>query len=429
MTISSCASVQNPKRAAVTATTSVWCDDLLEDVLVEIFSWLSPECLIGFKCVSKSWYSLISSLIKNPEFVTKHIRNNNILSSRSTTCLLFCCYAFAYESHMYPTLDSLRQKLFKSITVFYDQDERRNDRGNFVGQDLRLPRNLPSDVSLCKALRSHCNGIICLGCDDTIILCNPAIMEWRTLPKPCLVANSGFSPLRVAFGYDSRGDDYKVVRFGYTKVLGGDQKEYYNIRAEVYSMRSESWREIEFGTPIQFPIVYPFIGRQVFLRGVFYWFEWSRDILLSFNVADEVFDGMPLPNNLLAARKRHSVKLAVWNESIAFLIYKRDNGVIKAIDIWVMDDYCSDGVKCSFSNWIKKLTFTPPADVACPVAFLKNDEILMQATRSRFVLYNIRSQVHRNLTFREMPAKLIWDFSYVRSFLSVHRGSQSPPLN
>ena len=35
------------------------------DVLEQIFSWLPPESLIRFKCVNKSWYAHINSLMKN----------------------------------------------------------------------------------------------------------------------------------------------------------------------------------------------------------------------------------------------------------------------------------------------------------------------------------------------------------------------------
>ncbi|PON47922.1 hypothetical protein PanWU01x14_240960, partial [Parasponia andersonii] len=66
---------------------------------------------------------------------------------------------------------------------------------------------------------------------------------------------------------------------------------------------------------------------------------------------------------------------------------------------------------------------TPPVNVEYPLAFLKNDEILMLATPSGFFLYNLRSQIHRNLAFGEAAVKLAWEFSYVKSFLSVHRGS------
>ncbi|PON47921.1 hypothetical protein PanWU01x14_240950, partial [Parasponia andersonii] len=54
---------------------------------------------------------------------------------------------------------------------------------------------------------------------------------------------------------------------------------------------------------------------------------------------------MPLPNNLLAARKHRYVQLAVRNESIAFLVCQPENSAIKSIDVWVMNDHCSGGVK------------------------------------------------------------------------------------
>ncbi|EXB45762.1 Putative F-box protein [Morus notabilis] len=50
--------------------------DLPEDVMIEIFSWLPADSLSRFRRVKKSWYTLISTLVKDPTFVKKHLKNS-----------------------------------------------------------------------------------------------------------------------------------------------------------------------------------------------------------------------------------------------------------------------------------------------------------------------------------------------------------------
>ncbi|PON44946.1 F-box domain containing protein [Trema orientale] len=390
------------------------CFDLPEEVFVEIFSWLPLESLMQFKCVSKSWYALINYLVKNPTFVNKQIYNID-KKNLSPKCLVFCCPGTAYWRH--PELESLRQGLFETITICHDGTESGNV--NSAKEVFRLP-TLPSELCLTHALMSHCNGIICLAFHQTVILCNPAINEWRTLPEPCLThKNAGFWVRGVGFGYDSRANDYKIVRFGHDMLCRG-------TRAEVYSMRRDSWSEIQ----IQFEFdrlgfkCSPSVGKEVFCRGVFYWsIRSSTRSIISFDVFDEVFRSIPLPDNLRVVRENHFTKLAVWNESIALFFYKQEKAVTNFIEVWVMDDDCSAGAKGS-CYWIKKLIIRPPVDIAYPLAFLKHDEVLIKANVGMFVLYNIHSHMVRNLTFTENTDPS-WDFSYVKSLLSVQGGNQS----
>ncbi|PON43744.1 F-box domain containing protein [Trema orientale] len=377
-----------------------WCD-LPEEVWTEIFSWVPPDSLIRSKCVSKSWYSLINSLIKSPDFVNKHLRNidKNVLSSTST-CLVFCCVSFACGW----------QDLYKSVTVLHDHhNSKGNRREEHNCEDFRLP-NLSGKLNLALANRSHCDGIICLANYKTLVLCNPAINESRILPKPC-IERRGFVSLGVVLGYDSRANDYKVVRFGHNRLIR-DQSESFKIRAEVYSLRSDSWKEIRVQLELD---CYPHAGKGIFCKGAFYWHLQTHNTIVSFNMFDEVFRSALLPNNLLVERRDHLIQLTVWNESVALFIFPQIEAVTKCIEVWVTDGPCS---------WIKKLTIRPPVDVAFPVAFLKNDEVLMKANRRRFVLYNIHSQMLSEFTFAENTAP-DWDFSYVRSLVSVQGGNQS----
>lgn len=61
-----------------------FCPYFPKDVLEMIFSWLPADSLIRFKCVSRFWNDVIRDLIKDTEFVSKHLQNlNNTKSSTS----------------------------------------------------------------------------------------------------------------------------------------------------------------------------------------------------------------------------------------------------------------------------------------------------------------------------------------------------------
>ncbi|EXB83235.1 hypothetical protein L484_011529 [Morus notabilis] len=54
-----------------------------EDAVQDIFLRLPADALVLFKRVSKYWYALICSLIKDPLFVSKNLQNFKHKSSSS----------------------------------------------------------------------------------------------------------------------------------------------------------------------------------------------------------------------------------------------------------------------------------------------------------------------------------------------------------
>ncbi|PON47173.1 F-box domain containing protein [Trema orientale] len=361
-----------------------------QDVLEEILSWLPPESLMQSKLVSKSWYALISSLVKNPIFVSKHLHNIDKRIFSSSTCIVFCCTRPGY----WPD-----PRMFSSVTISNDFCE--NDRLEYTSEYFKVP-------FISSGGAFHCNGIVCLaGYDGTLMLCNPAINEYRTLPKPFLTGE-GFFLQGAGFGYDSRANDYKVVRFGFF----GFPVE--NIEAaEVYSLESDSWREIE--VHVEFGGL-PFIDRGVFCQGVFYWLISTNDdyLILSFDISDEVFHSIALPDNLPVTLAKE-IKLAVWNESIALFFCLGEREAPRFIELWVLDD----------RSWIKKLTIGPLDGIATACAFWKNDELLLQETVGGIVSYNLHSQRLRNLTIRGVESVRHWECLYVKSLVSMRGGNQA----
>ncbi|KAF3453052.1 hypothetical protein FNV43_RR03485 [Rhamnella rubrinervis] len=393
---------------------AVFCD-LPEEVVTEILLRLPLESLIRFKCVKRSWYALIS----DPAFVAKHLRLHhcNNYNKVSSSPSLFVRYLRVNSL--------LRREIvqeFSILNLVNDDDNGENGRVNSVVENFELPV-IPGGKSL--RLVSQCDGIILLAHLEANIalLWNPAIREFKVLQNSCFP--DGFVILGVGFGYDCRANDYKAVRI----VSSVNPNDGNHSRAEVYTLGTDSWREIKLHIKVGF---IPGDRREVYCKGAYYWWIQNHirtNMILSFDMCDEEFHEITVPVNVEMAEGMPST-LAVWNDSLALFISPLQRGVSKLIDMWVMDD-CFGGVK-RFS-WTKHLVIETPSGISIPVAFWSSDELLMAKTywksdqtgfhTEMLVSYNLHTQKVRNLPIcGVLPGSAI-AFSFVKSLISVKGGT------
>ena len=138
--------------------------DLPERVLIEIISWLPPECLIKCKCVQKSWHALIDTLIKSRWFVAKHLKNSGSRSS-----FLFLTGEWMDQwTHSTPYHLVTDNQLVTSYKVCEENNEIHFDT------QLLTSTTRPKLVK-AEYRTSNCNGIIFQTENESnkIMLCNP----------------------------------------------------------------------------------------------------------------------------------------------------------------------------------------------------------------------------------------------------------------
>lgn len=365
--------------------------DLPNEVIVEILSWLPPESLVRSKCVCKLWSALIKNLIQDHNFIAKHLS-----SMSSTRYILFSKHHLCRCQLRTPKCS---QVFFSVLTMFNDNNG--DGQINCVTKDFNS--GLARMYGNGEVPRFHCNGIFLLVGTrhqrDFFALHNPATNDFRLLPEPSITGI--FITLGFGFGYDSRANDYKIIRFGADRVNR-------THRAEVYQLSTNSWREIyknmkgihRFQTELS-----------VYCNGVFFWYTSGYNHILSFDMCEEEFGTIELPNYLYSD-EAVCKNLAVWNESVALFVCLGQ----RCLDIWVLD--CNDGVKGS-CPWIKLLTVEPLLNMKTPLAFWKNDELLLQLEDETLALYNLRSQELRVIENFYGTKKFYWSFSYVKSLVSV----------
>ncbi|KAM5561147.1 hypothetical protein ABKV19_021982 [Rosa sericea] len=397
-----------------------------EEMVVPILSRLLPKSLMRFKCIHKSWHSLIDS----PQFISKHLHFHNNLSSSTTTL---------FKRPVMRRTDTENEEIVCSFLNLRNANDGDEDNLHYDIKDLEFPPamglktrgqfiEIPNKCyHNCAYIIGHCDGIFCLTlyAASDLVLYNPAIKEFKFLAESCLQDKNIGS---VGFGYDPKSADYILV----SVVSYGEQ--YYNddrlvidpMRAEVYTMSTDCWREIkihnlETETTFFWPRHF-----QVYFKGSCYWLAHEKrkefitlydrleeyyiwEAIVCFDTANRIFHNILVPDCLYEF-PMHDLDLTVWNDSIALFGFYR--GGSRPFDIWVMDSF-DDGHN---SSWIKQLS----VDIAkspIPLALWESNEILLVFTHTQIALYSFVTE-----KFQYLPlygASFFQAFPYVDSIVPV----------
>ncbi|KAL4600510.1 hypothetical protein ACB092_11G203700 [Castanea dentata] len=325
-------------------------DYLPEEVVLEILHRLPVKSLIRFRCVSKSW----NSLITNPAFINSHFSSN---SSNSNKLIVRHCVDKPYLE---------RYKLIDD----------NNDSSSDQIQHIDFP--LTSSRINHFMLIGSVNGLFSLFELERYVLWNPSIRKFITLPNPCItVKTDGRVKCRSAFGFDPRTNDYKVVRIAFR--CGTKRTEEAKVPlVEVYSLNEGSWRITSAGESFSPGISFDDWGRpSASLNGAVHFVANDRDdnfcpLVLSFDLGDEVFRLISVPNG--AFRTSDYVHTSVIGGSLALLCHDTYRHTANnCCSIWVMKEY---GV---VDSWTKQFTVNLNGGLIRVLGLQKNGNILVEA--------------------------------------------------
>ncbi|OMP04970.1 hypothetical protein COLO4_09166 [Corchorus olitorius] len=207
------------------------------------------------------------------------------------------------------------------------------------------------------------------------------------LPVPLMVVRVPTPGVKIssmncihAFGFDSKTNDYKLLRFD-DEVIDhhhtNPSKEPM-LEVLIYSLNTNCWRSITHIAPKYIlRLKYPRTYGNCFVNGAVHMLAAEKDInlILAFDVSEEVFSReIPLPECLSNGPiKLESTHLLKYGQSIAAMTWdwdwdRRDhyNKPVKQIHLWVMKEY---GVAMS---WTK--VFTEVAKSVPRVLFFRQGE-------------------------------------------------------
>ncbi|KAK4256288.1 hypothetical protein QN277_009173 [Acacia crassicarpa] len=322
---------------------------LPHDIIRNILKRLPVKSLIRFQCVCKDW----QNLIQNPSFIADHLQQ----STHENPYLLLECIDINIP---------LRWRL-----ILLD-----------CGLQVRGFQYSPSNNYLRNAsIVGSCNGLLCLEIHEfnrsprSLSLWNPATTAVRHVPRT-RTSISDFDDCVTGFGFSPIVNEYKIVRI-YADLTYAD---FYNefTEVEVFSLNRGTWKEIDVGNLEGVRLK----SETVTANGAIFWSgvnlivekkegkdnidfpededyteeaEDEVDVIVSFDVAKEVFTLIPWPELDYNADR----KLTVYENKLAILcdIWDNEEEIPDMIDLWVLDEgTCASGETWS---WTKRYTSSP----------------------------------------------------------------------
>ncbi|XP_057456787.1 F-box protein At1g52495-like isoform X2 [Lotus japonicus] len=217
------------------------------ELVIEILSWLPVKTLLRFRCVSKSWKSLISD---DKSFTKLHLnrslQNEHFLLKLELTNFIEDGVFPIPVSRLLNGPPSIDDDWFSRVRYNYSQIDDGCDR-RFKSMYSDYCSRLKSDYSILKSdysILGSYNGLVCLlGWYE---FSYPTEQVWIRLWNPATRSMSRKSPICAVpydswkyygFGYDHSRHAYKVVMV----LWDCDEKKMETI---VYCMGDACWRKV-----------------------------------------------------------------------------------------------------------------------------------------------------------------------------------------
>ncbi|KAK8556459.1 hypothetical protein V6N13_064491 [Hibiscus sabdariffa] len=179
----------------------------------------------------------------------------------------------------------------------------------------------------------------------------------------------------------------------------------HNEQVELYSLTSDSWKEISYpgvspdGSP-------PFNS---YVNGFYYWQAtgYSGDLILSFDMVNEKFSTLPLPQTLDGFYSH----LLDFNGLLGAIVYP-GKGTEESFDLWVMN-----------GSWTKQCSIESVPGVEKLLGFRKNGELFIESLDHELVLFDPATRELKNLGIHASK----WSMqiiAYVESLVPINGRSE-----
>jgi F-box interacting protein len=309
---------------------------LPHELIIQILLRLPVKSLIRFKCLCKSWFSLITH---DPQFANSPFQ----LTAATPTCRI----------------------LFISTPDLHD---------DFASVSLNLHFLLSESYSKLQ-IKGSCRGFILLHCTSRLYIWNPSTGFHKQIPVSPFGSNLD-AEYFYGFGYDQSTDDYLVVS------MSGDPSHF-----EFFSLRVNTWKQIEF-----FPYANPCEDKPnagVLYNGAIHWlayrYDLQKDVIVAFDLTERQLFDVYLPDEYTDTLDYCS--LWVFGELLSFSAIDYGNN---RDEIWVMKEYKVH------SSWTKTLVLSigsTPNESFSPLCCTKGGDIIGTDHDTGLVKYDDKGQL------------------------------------
>jgi len=288
--------------------------DVPTELFVDILSRSPVQSLLRFRSTSKS----LRSFIDSHTFTKLYLKN-----SFSIKIIL---------RHKY----DLYQLDFSNLTTHVK---------------IYVPLNINLFNPKIYLLGGSCNGLLCISNGvSEIALWNPNIRKHRVIPYlPILSGESEFLLTKCVhgFGFDQSTRDYKLVRVSYFK---GIQHVMFKTQVRLFSSKTNSWKVLP-NIPYAFHCAQP-VG--AFVENSLHWvvtrntpnrYQVQPCLIVAFNLTQEVFKEVPLPEIQRAANVRYQIDVSLLGECLCMIVnyvtlnHVTGNRHTTNVEVWVMKKY------------------------------------------------------------------------------------------
>ncbi|WOG99408.1 hypothetical protein DCAR_0518756 [Daucus carota subsp. sativus] len=364
--------------------------NLPSEILAEIFSRVPIKTILHCRRVCKRWCNILAERY----FVNLHL-------SRSPAGLII------HQGPSQPNVDVLKM-------VELNDKADHHDIHHDPLMKFMLTLGLEDSVMW---LSGSINGLICLGSEKTICICNPITRECILIPDQKFIGKSR-ATLHHGFGFDESSNQYKVVRFykgSFSASEGSDE-----LGCEVYTLGTRMWRNIG-----HVPFFIDGYGNGICVAGNLHWLACHQkdqkessdsERLCAFDLDRESFQ-------LSAGPVVPQVDGYTTYRNLGILggcLCVCDNTPDLEFAIWVMKDY---GVTESWSKEIVIRTnflFGGMLDEEVyPLKVLKDGTIIMYCGEFQLFTYHPGTRTTQDHDFPDGAYNTYSAMVYVPSFISL----------
>ncbi|XP_051131986.1 F-box protein At3g07870-like [Andrographis paniculata] len=347
-------------------------DCLPVDLIVEILTKLPPKILCRCRCVSKSWYSLLTHDV---EFMSRHVE----LSKRRPLLLVRRYLSDGISGS---------EKIAVELTSIDMQGD--------ITDKFQKVIDGPVHTFL------SCGPLSILCCMDTLYLCNPGIRQVVRVPR-----RSNSRLYNVGFGYLPVSKEYKIVHMFYHSDAGNGK-----MGCEIFSFRQDggvkagAWRTVG-----DCPFIAWTDEQPVCVNGIIYWAlssGWKNRSILSFDMENEEFGSISYP--IHESKDYSFLEYVGLMEALCVVGFSASS-----MDIWVLKN------NRGFKTWameysIDLFPFCPKFLVP---SYDQSEEILVHMEQRDLFCYNLKSRKARRVEYYRAMKNYNKPCLYYASMVSV----------